>query len=65
MEQGGISLPEDIRLAAALSDYAVEARYPGPMEPVTEEEYQQAIILAETVIRWVEQLIRTDEGGEI
>jgi HEPN domain-containing protein len=65
LEQGGISLPEDIRLAAALSDYAVEARYPGPMEPVTEEEYQQAIILAETVIRWVEQLIRTDEGGEI
>jgi HEPN domain-containing protein len=65
LEQGGISLPEDIRLAAALSDYAVEARYPGPMEPVTEEEYQQAIILAETVIRWVEQLIRTDEGGKI
>lgn len=57
LEQGGISLPEDVRLAAALSEYAVETRYPGPIEPVTEEEYQQAVVLAETVIRWVEQLV--------
>jgi HEPN domain-containing protein len=43
LEQGGISLPEDVRRAAALSDYAIVARYPGPMEPVTEEKYQQAV----------------------
>jgi len=58
VEQGGIRLPEDVRLAASLSDYAVAARYPGPMEPVTEEEYQEAIALAEAVLRWVEQLLR-------
>jgi HEPN domain-containing protein len=57
VEQDGISLPEDVRLAASLSDYAVAARYPGPMEPVTEEEYQEAIALAEAVLRWVEQLL--------
>jgi HEPN domain-containing protein len=58
VEQSGIRLPEDVRLAAGLSDYAVAARYPGPMEPVTEEEYQEAIALAEAVLRWVEQLLR-------
>ena len=57
LEQGGISLPEDVRLAAGLSDYAVAARYPGPMEPVTEEEYQEAIVLSAAVLRWVEQLL--------
>ena len=57
LEQGGITLPEDVRLAAGLSDYAVAARYPGPMEPVTEEEYQEAIVLSVAVLRWVEQLL--------
>jgi len=57
LEQGGITLPKDVRLAAGLSDYAVAARYPGPMEPVTEEEYQEAIVLSATVLRWVEQLL--------
>jgi len=63
LEQGGISLPEHARLAAALSEYAVETRYPGSAEPVTEEEYRQAIALAETVVRWVEQLLQTSRNG--
>ncbi len=57
LEQGGLSLPEDVRLAAGLSDYAVAARYPGPMESVTEEEYREAIALSATVLGWVEQLL--------
>ena len=65
LEQGGINLPEDVRLAAALSDYAVEARYPSPVEPVTEQEYRQAVALAETAVRWVEQLIQAGEGERI
>jgi len=36
--QNGISLQEKIREAVELSDYAIEARYQGPMEPVTENE---------------------------
>ncbi len=64
LERGGIALPEEVRLAAALSDYAVEARYPRPMEPVTEEEYRQAVVLAETVVRWAERLIQSGEGGD-
>jgi hypothetical protein len=57
LEQGGLSLPEDVRLAAGFSDYAVAARYPGPMESVTEEEYREAIALSATVLGWVEQLL--------
>ena len=57
LEQAGLSLPEDVRLAAGLSDYAVAARYPGPMEPVTEEEYQEAVALSATMLRWVERLL--------
>jgi len=57
LEQNGLSLPEQIRAAAELSDYAVEARYPGPMEPVTEEEYKEAVRIAEMVVSWVEGFI--------
>ena len=60
LEQNGIGLPEQIRTAAELSDYAVEARYPGPMEPVTEDEYKGALKIAEMVVSWVEGLIMSN-----
>lgn len=59
LEQNGVALPEEISQAAMLSDYAVEARYPSPMEPVTEEEYREAVALAEAVVGWVERLIES------
>jgi len=58
LQARGVALPDEIRAAAMLSDYAVAARYPGPMEPVTEEEYQEAILIAEQVVSWVERLIQ-------
>ena len=57
LEQNGISLPERIREGAELSEYAVEARYPSPMEPVTEDEYIKAVKTAEEVVSWVEKQI--------
>ena len=59
LEQNGINLPEQIRAAAELSDYAVETRYPGPMEPVSEEEYKEAVKIAEMVVSWVEGLLKS------
>lgn len=53
LEQNGFELPEKIRAGAELSDYAVEARYPSPMEPVTEQEYQEAIAASEQIVSWV------------
>lgn len=58
VENGGIFLPLEIRAAAALTDYAVESRYPGPFEPVTEDEFKETLKMAEDVVKWVEKLIQ-------
>ena len=47
--------PPLLNEAAALSVYAVLTRYPADVEPITEEEYQEAIALAEAVVEWAEQ----------
>lgn len=60
LEGSGVDVPAEIRLAGALTGYAVEARYPGLSEEVTEEEYVEALALAERVARWVESLIAGD-----
>ena len=53
LEQNGFELPEEIRAGAELSDYAVEARYPSPMEPVTELDYKEALAISEQIVSWV------------
>jgi HEPN domain-containing protein len=50
--------PLEVEDAAALTDYAVISRYPGDFEPIDEEEYKQAVQLAETVVLWAEGIIR-------
>jgi HEPN domain-containing protein len=57
VEQAGTVVPEPIRAAPALTDYAVETRYPGPFEPVTQEEYEEAVQLADTVLLWAQAII--------
>ncbi len=59
--EGG-EAPERIREAARLTDYAVEARYPGVSEPVEQKEYEEAVKLAEGVVSWVEDKL-ADEAG--
>jgi HEPN domain-containing protein len=56
-----LTVPEAIQDAASLTDYAVLTRYPGNLEPVDDEEYQEAIRLAETVLSWAEQTIQDYE----
>lgn len=61
----GIAVPEELRAAGILTDYAVEARYPGVYEDVTEEDHAEAVRLAEQVVAWAESLIRPKyEGAE-
>jgi HEPN domain-containing protein len=55
--QAGVEVPEDIREAGVLTEFAVEARYPGLSEEVTRDDYAQAVALAERVFRWVASLI--------
>jgi HEPN domain-containing protein len=57
VEWAGQSVPESIKRAASLSDYAVETRYPGLSEPVTRQEYEEAISIAAEVVRWAQDVI--------
>lgn len=54
LRQNGLAVPEDVQEAVILTSYAFEARYPGVGEPVGEEEYKQALGLAEKVVGWAE-----------
>lgn len=57
VQEAGQNVPEPIKLAAGLSDYAVEARYPSPAEPVTWQEYEDSVTVAEQVVRWAQEII--------
>lgn len=50
-----IQVPHEITETVILNDYAVETRYPGEYEAVTEIEYQTAVDLAIKVIQWVKE----------
>ena len=52
LEDAGIEVPSHVKEAIVLTRYAVETRYPGIVEPITEEEYLQAVSLAEGVVAW-------------
>ena len=58
MERAGHMPPARVRESSRLTRYAVETRYPGLSEPLTEEEYLEALAIAEAVVRWADELIR-------
>lgn len=53
-----LTIPTEVEQAAGLTDYAVMTRYPGDVEPVSMEEYEQAVHIASTVLEWVQQLLQ-------
>jgi len=65
VEPAGLSVPELVRQAAALSEYAVEARYPGFSEPVTRREYEEVLAVAEGVVRWAEGVIGVERPPDL
>jgi len=64
LHQAGLIVPEDVRQAALLTGYAVQARYPGISEDVTEDDYVVAIELADRVVRWAESQIASSSAEE-
>ncbi|MCX6376730.1 MAG: HEPN domain-containing protein [Armatimonadetes bacterium] len=48
--------PEDIAVAE-LTEYAATVRYPGMDEPVGEDEYHEAVRLAESVVKCAEEIL--------
>ncbi|MFO7903626.1 MAG: HEPN domain-containing protein [Planctomycetota bacterium] len=57
LKNAGVQVPADVEEAAELTDYAIEARYPGAHEPVGEAEYRRAVAIAERVVAWAEAMI--------
>ena len=55
LEENGEDVPDRIRRAVGLTPYAVDTRYPGVDQPVSEEAYRDAIAIAEAVIQWAEE----------
>jgi HEPN domain-containing protein len=50
-------ISKEIWQAIDLTNYAVETRYPGAAEPVTRNEYRQAVALAQKVVTWAEKIV--------
>jgi HEPN domain-containing protein len=56
VESAALAVPDDVRVADALTRYAVGTRYPGFDEEVGEEEYRSAVDLARRVVQWAESV---------
>lgn len=58
--QSGESIPLAVADATDLTRYAVVPRHPGIAGPVTAEEHRRAVAIAEAVVAWAEERVRTE-----
>jgi HEPN domain-containing protein len=56
-DKNDVEFPDDLRQVADLTQYAIETRYPGHFDDLTEEVYQQALEIAERTVAWAESVI--------
>jgi HEPN domain-containing protein len=61
LERAGQEIPEPVRQAERLTRFAVFTRYPGVGPPVSHQEHSEAINIAEAVVRWAEERLRSPE----
>lgn len=52
LKQSGVNIPPTVEEATVLTTFAWEARYPGTGEPVTRDEYTEAVVMARSVVEW-------------
>jgi HEPN domain-containing protein len=55
-----IFVPNEVKNVIELNAYAVLARYPGELEPVSESDYKHAYAIAEATIEWADNLLSAD-----
>ena len=61
LEKAGQDVPLRIKQVVDLTDYAVATRYPGVIEPVTQEEYEEALAITEEVVHWVDVVVGSEQ----
>jgi HEPN domain-containing protein len=64
LERSGQKAPEVVREAARITRYAVVTRYPGVLDPVTQQDYEEALTIATAVVHWAEGIIERETGRE-
>ncbi len=60
IEQAGLNIPREILDVDQLTPYAVETRYPGLYEEISEEEMKVALELSRKTVQWVQMIIDHD-----
>jgi HEPN domain-containing protein len=55
LKNAGSDIPHRIDEAFILTQYAVETRYPGSIEPIDRDEARKALLLSTEVLKWVEE----------
>lgn len=58
LEEAGVELPESVRQAVLLMDYTIRGRYPAGLPELNQEEWQEALTLAEEAVAWAEKFLR-------
>jgi hypothetical protein len=61
LKELGFGTPPEVDDADVLTQYAWAARYPGFGEPVTSEEWREALRHAKTVVAWAEKEITKEQ----
>lgn len=61
LQQAGEQVPERVQRASGLTRFAVFTRYPGVARPISREESEQALSIAEGVVHRVEKHLQSGE----
>jgi HEPN domain-containing protein len=59
-----VEIPDTIREAMDLSNYAVQTRYPGEYDEITKDEYGNCLRIAKNCLDWVESKIKDIENNK-
>jgi HEPN domain-containing protein/predicted nucleotidyltransferase len=62
LQGSGQQVPDFVQGATHLTRFAAVTRYPGSASPLTHEEYEQAVRIAEEVVLWAESAMKGGSG---
>jgi HEPN domain-containing protein len=55
LREAGVQVPAEVDESFVLTQYAVQTRYPGDWDPITDQEARAALQMAAHVLAWVEE----------
>ncbi len=64
-EDAGLVLPPEVEKAKELTAFAVQSRYPGFDDPITQAEVAEAIAVAEKIVEWASREVEDRPEGSV